>query len=160
MLRKDFNFLLIPNIIKIFCFILIAANAPAQMRIKAVGDIMLGSLTPRTIIPSDSGDVFSKSIGRYPTGADIVFGNLEGAIISEGIRPVKCSDASRTLGKCYEFGMPDFLAPSLVKMGFTLLNLDNNHSEDYGEAAYLFTIKKLSELKIISLPKKDCRKRD
>jgi len=76
------------------------------------------------------------------------------------MNPVKCSDTSRALGRCYEFGMPDFLAPSLVQMGFTLLNLDNNHSEDYGEAAYLFTIKKLSELKIISLPKKDCRKRD
>ncbi len=118
---------------------------------------MLGSVTPKTIIPSDSGDVFSKSIRSYLTGADIVFGNLEGAIISEGIKPVKCSDTSRALGRCYEFGMPDFLAPSLVQMGFTLLNLDNNHSEDYGDAAYLFTIKKLSELKIISLPKKDYR---
>jgi len=83
LLRKDFNLLLISNIIKIFCFLLIAANAPAQIRIKAVGDIMLGSLTPKTIIPSDSGDVFSKSIGSYLTGTDIVFGNLEGAIISK-----------------------------------------------------------------------------
>lgn len=141
--------------IKIFCFVLLAVNGFAQIRIKAVGDIMLGSLTPKTIIPAESGKIFAKSIGSYLTGADIVFGNLEGAIVSDGMRPVKCSDTSRTLGKCYEFGMPNFLAPSLVQMGFTILNLDNNHSEDYGDAAYLFTLKRLSELNIISLPKKE-----
>ncbi len=125
----------------------------AQIRIKAVGDIMLGSVTPKTILPPDEGREFVSSIGKYLTEADIVFGNLEGAIIEDGMQPVKCSDKSRKAGRCYEFGMPEVLSASLKGMGFNVLNMDNNHSEDYGADGYLFTQQKLNELGIKFAPK-------
>lgn len=118
---------------------------------------MLGSKTPKTIIPPDSGNIFAASIGSYLSNADIVFGNLEGALITGEMHPVKCSDTSRAAGRCYEFGMPAYNAQALVKMGFSVLNLDNNHSEDYGYDAYSFTQKRLSELKITPLPKKEIK---
>lgn len=125
----------------------------SQIRIKAVGDVMLGSVTPKTILPPDDGNEFVSSIGKYLTEADIVFGNLEGAIINDSMQPVKCSDKSRKAGRCYEFGMPEVLSSSLKGMGFNVLSMDNNHSEDYGADGYLFTQQKLSELGIKFAPK-------
>ncbi|MBT8386703.1 MAG: CapA family protein [Ignavibacteria bacterium] len=141
----------ITYLIIVFVFLTLASNA--QIRIKAVGDIMLGSVTPRTILPKDEGIEFVSSISKYLTKADIVFGNLEGAIIKDGMLPVKCSEKSRNAGRCYEFGMPEVLSASLKGMGFNVLSMDNNHSEDYGADGYLFTQQKLNELGIKFAPK-------
>lgn len=119
-----------------------------QIKIKAVGDVMPGSVTPKNILPPDSGNVFVKSIANYLDDADVVFGNLEGSFIFEGLEPQKCKEESRKAGRCYEFGIPEYLAASLKKMGFTVFSLDNNHSEDYGIDGYEFTKRKLDSLKI------------
>ena len=137
----------------IIVLVFFTLNSNAQMRIKAVGDIMLGSVTPKTILPPNEGKEFVNSIGNYLSEADIVFGNLEGAIINDGMHPVKCSDNSRRAGRCYEFGMPEVLSNSLKGMGFNVLSMDNNHSEDYGADGYLFTQHKLGELGIKFTPK-------
>ena len=126
----------------------------AQIKIKAVGDIMLGSVTPKEILPPNNGFEFVESLGNVLMDADIIFGNLEGAFFTEDMEPEKCSDRSRKAATCYEFGMPDSLAPSLKNLGFNVLNQDNNHSEDYGEEGYLFTQKVLQESGINFLPKK------
>jgi hypothetical protein len=49
--------------------------------------------------------------------------------------------------------MPEVLSASLKGMGFNVLNMDNNHSEDYGADGYLFTQQKLGELGIKFAPK-------
>lgn len=125
----------------------------AQIKIKAVGDIMLGSVTPKEILPSDNGNEFVKSAASLLVGSDIVFGNLEGSFIKDEMEPNKCSEASRKRETCYEFGMPDYLAVSLKELGFNVMNQDNNHSEDYGFEGYLFTQEKLEELNIKFMPK-------
>jgi len=126
----------------------------AQIKINAVGDIMLGSVTPKEILPPKNGNEFVQSAAKLLDGADIVFGNLEGTFITDEMEPEKCSDASRKRETCYEFGMPEYLALSLKELGFNVMNQDNNHSEDYGEEGYLFTQEKLKELDIKYLPKK------
>ena len=126
----------------------------AQIKIKAVGDIMLGSVTPKKILPLRNGNEFVKSAAYLLYGADIVFGNLEGSFITEEMEPQKCSEASRKRETCYEFGMPDYLAVSLKELGFNVMNQDNNHSEDYGYEGYLFTQEKLEELNIKFMPRK------
>jgi hypothetical protein len=126
----------------------------AQIKIKAVGDIMLGSVTPKKILPSDDGNEFVLSAAHLLNGTDIVFGNLEGSFITDEMEPQKCSEASRKRATCYEFGMPDYLAVSLKELGFNVMNQDNNHSEDYGYEGYLFTQEKLEELNIKFIPKK------
>jgi len=130
------------------------SDLSAQIKIKAVGDIMLGSVTPKEILPPNNGLEFVESAGNMLMDADIIFGNLEGAFIVEGMEPEKCSERSRRAATCYEFGMPETLAPSLKELGFNVLNQDNNHSEDYGEEGYLLTQQVLQELEIKFLPKK------
>ena len=126
----------------------------AQIKIKAVGDIMLGSVTPKEILPSENGNEFVQSAAHLLDVADIVFGNLEGSFITDEMEPEKCKEASRKRATCYEFGMPDYLAASLKELGFNVMNQDNNHSEDYGDEGYLFTQEKLEELEIKFMPKK------
>lgn len=123
--------------------------------VHAVGDVMLGSVTPRPILPPDSGKVFVESIGGYLTGGDVVFGNLEGTFIRPGMRPSKCSERSRKAGRCYEFGMPSHLAPVLRDLGFTVMSLDNNHSLDYGWEAYNLTRSLLDSLGITPVGKRE-----
>ena len=116
---------------------------------------MLGSVTPKTILPPNNGNEFVESIGDYLGGADVVFGNLEGSLISDDLKPQKCREESRKAGRCYEFGMPEILAPSLQKLGFNVLSMDNNHSEDYGLEGYELTQRKLIGLRISPAPKKE-----
>jgi poly-gamma-glutamate capsule biosynthesis protein CapA/YwtB (metallophosphatase superfamily) len=128
-------------------------TSPQTIRIKAVGDVLLGSLTPARFIPPDSGNVFVASIGAYLRGADITFGNFEAAFVREGMRAQKCAEASRRKGVCFEFGTPPFLAPTLKKLGFTVMSVDNNHADDYGAEAAEFTKQTLRAQGILPAPK-------
>lgn len=135
-----------------FCFAL-QINAQT-LRIKAVGDIMLGSVTPRPIMPKGNGEVFADSIATYLDGADLTFGNLEGVFITDGVEPRKCSEASRKAGRCYEFGMPDKYAQALKDMHFSVMSMDNNHNSDYGSAGVAHTKKVLDTKDIAYAAKK------
>lgn len=126
--------------------ILISGIVYPQIRIKAVGDIMPGSITPKRVIPLDSGKVFVDSLARFFTGADITMGNLEGALIEPGMKANKCSDTSRALGRCYEFGIPSYVAKSLKRIGFNLLSNDNNHYKDYSSEGVRNTEKVVTQL--------------
>jgi len=110
-----------------------------SLRIKAVGDIMLGSTTPYNILPDGNGEIFGKSIATYLEGADITFGNLEGVFVNGEFKPQKCSESSRNAKRCYEFGMPQNLVKALNDMHFSVLSMDNNHNSDYGTAGVNFT---------------------
>ncbi|MGD8307239.1 MAG: CapA family protein, partial [Ignavibacteria bacterium] len=139
----------------LFVIILIANSITgAQIKIKAVGDIMPGSVTPRKILPPEKGNEFVESIGKHLTDADIIFGNLEGTFIYDELKPDKCSERSRKRATCYEFGIPEYLASTIKELGFNVLNQDNNHSEDYGTDGYEFTQTKLDELGIKFMPKR------
>lgn len=115
-----------------------------QIRIKAVGDIMMGSYTPKRILPADSGYTFSRLLYPYFRNADLVFGNLEGPFVTPDMQSVK--DGGLEGKTCYAFGMPDYLAPRLKQIGFNMLAINNNHVDDYGHAGYRHTKKTLKGL--------------
>ncbi len=145
----------IKTLFALLCFVfLYGTDLNAQIKIKAVGDIMLGSVTPKEVLPPRKGLEFIESVEDMLMNADIVFGNLEGSFFKEGMEPDKCSDRSRKAATCYEFGMPEYLAPTLKDLGFNVLNQDNNHSADYGEDGYLFTQEVLRELGIKYIAKR------
>lgn len=112
--------------------------------IKAVGDTMLGSITPKTILPPRGGEEFVESIGKYLKDADIVMCNLEGVFIKDGFRPAKCGGK----GHCYEFGMPIYLTNAFKKLGFNVVSMNNNHVMDYGVKGYEYTIEVCKNLGI------------
>lgn len=125
-----------------------------QIRVKAVGDIMLGSYTPKKVLPPSDGKIFIDSIGQYLAGADILFGNLEGVFIKEGMKARPCSETAIKNNWCYRFGMPAKLAGTLKTLGFSAVSQDNNHNNDFLEEGRRFSAKVLVENGVTPLEKK------
>ena len=71
---------------------------------------------------------------------DVVFGNLEGTL-SDVTEDVKCGDAEP--GTCFAFRVPPEYAEYFAGAGFTVMNLANNHSFDFGETGQRETIEAL-----------------
>jgi hypothetical protein len=66
-------------------------------------------------------------VRRYLSG-DIVTGNLEGTLATGGSS--KCPGGSG--GTCFAFRAPPSYARGLRRQGFDLMNVANNHANDYG----------------------------
>ena len=99
------------------------------IRIKAVGDIMLGTNFPdSTYLPPDNGKQMLAAVKYDLSGADILFGNLEGVILNEGGSPKNCKNPKT----CYIFRSPEYMALRLQEAGFNLLSVANNHAGDFG----------------------------
>ena len=75
-------------------------------------------------------------------GVDIVYGNLEGPVMENAL--------SVSL-KSVNFAYPVEVVGLLKDLGFTVLNLANNHMKDKGSAALLETRKHLEEYGLFSL---------
>ncbi|MFG2885114.1 CapA family protein [Streptomyces sp. NPDC048297] len=97
----------------------------ADVRITAVGDIVMGSLPDA--LPPDDGASFFDPVGDLLTG-DVVLGNLEGTLATGG--PSKCDDIDGP--NCFAFHVPPSYAHVLKKAGFTVMNAANNHIDDFG----------------------------
>jgi hypothetical protein len=89
-----------------------------------VGDMAFSSQQglPAGDVPGALGPV--KSL----LAADIVTGNLEGTLATGGSS--KCGGGSG--GDCFSFRAPPRYARGLRRMGFDLVNVANNHANDYG----------------------------
>ncbi|NQT62136.1 MAG: CapA family protein [Candidatus Marinimicrobia bacterium] len=98
------------------------------IRIKAVGDIMLGSYHPDGFLrPEEKGSIL-KYIRPLVQDADITLGNLEGTLCDTGTTE-KCEPDSLD---CYVFRMPEIYGEDLKLAGFDFLSLANNHIGDFG----------------------------
>lgn len=116
------------------------------------GDNMLGTF----VLPPELRQRIL-ALRPYLSVGDIRFTNVEGNFITGSEKPSKCSEASRQRGICYEFGMPVQNADLLKEVGFNLAHLDNNHTEDYGIAAYEFTKRIIESLGITTLGKRESK---
>ncbi|MCZ2839112.1 CapA family protein [Modestobacter sp. VKM Ac-2985] len=97
------------------------------MEITAVGDIVMGS-APESLPPDDGRHLFDAVADRL-TG-DVVLANLDQAL-TDRTTSTKCGADS---ARCYAFRTPPSYAETLGAAGFTVINLANNHSRDFGEA--------------------------
>lgn len=99
------------------------------VRIRAVGDIMLGALNPDGFLrPEEKGSIL-KYIRPALQDADITLGNLEGTLCDSGYTE-KCEPDSLD---CYVFRMPEEYGADLQSAGFDFLSLANNHVGDFGQ---------------------------
>ncbi|WP_304336864.1 CapA family protein [Capnocytophaga leadbetteri] len=114
------------------------------LTIVAVGDVMIGSAFPAGNLPPDDAKNSFKHVKPYLKG-DIVFGNLEGAILDEG-NSEKCKNSEA--GTCYAFRMPDRYGDILKEAGFNLMSTANNHANDFGEKGRRNTAKVLDNVGI------------
>jgi poly-gamma-glutamate capsule biosynthesis protein CapA/YwtB (metallophosphatase superfamily) len=115
---------------------------------------MPGSITPIRFVPTPTDHDIPEGIRRTIPDADLVFGNLEGTFMVDGMAPVKCRPESRQAGRCYEFGFPPFLASFLKSAGFTVLSLDNNHAVDFGLPGFVFSQGLLAQAGLDAVPKR------
>lgn len=100
-----------------------------NLKIAAVGDIMLGTDFPVNRLPERDSSLLAPVVGALAQ-ADITFGNLEG-VLQDGGDPVKqCSNPKN----CYLFRTPTRYVMHLKDAGFDVLSLANNHARDFGEA--------------------------
>jgi poly-gamma-glutamate capsule biosynthesis protein CapA/YwtB (metallophosphatase superfamily) len=109
---------------------------------------MMGTNYPESpagmYMPSDSGRKLFAEVTPYFKTADIVFGNLEGVLLTKGGIPKKCSNPNI----CYAFRMPEYYVNNLTNAGFNLMNMANNHVHDFGRDAALNTCKLLKKAEI------------
>jgi Bacterial capsule synthesis protein PGA_cap len=99
--------------------------------IAATGDIVMGSIPE--LPPADGARFFDGVMSALRGG--VVLGNLEGTLSSGGAS--KCGPAS---ANCYAFQMPPPYARWLKRAHFTVLNLANNHSYDFGATGLAQTV--------------------
>jgi poly-gamma-glutamate capsule biosynthesis protein CapA/YwtB (metallophosphatase superfamily) len=111
----------------------------AVVEIAATGDIALGA-TPE--LPPDGGRSLFAGVERELRG-DLVLGNLETALTSSGTS--KCRPGST---ECFSFRAPPAYARHLKRAGFTLLNLANNHSFDFGTTGQAETVEALDAARL------------
>ena len=123
-------------------------RAAEPLTVAAVGDIMMGTTWPEEDLPPRDGEGIFDNVLESFQGADIVFGNLEGAL-ADGGEGVKCTRKRRP-GKslCFEFRMPTRYVRHLESAGFNVMNVANNHTFDFGPEGVESTIGALDNVGI------------
>lgn len=111
-----------------------------RLRLRAVGDLMIGSDFPSAAFPPAGLDHALDGVKDLLSDADLTFGNLEGPLCDGGSTN-KCKDGEN----CYAFRTPTKAAPTYRDAGFDLLSIANNHAEDFGPACRQQTMKALDD---------------
>jgi hypothetical protein len=112
-------------------------QTPALVTVAATGDIVMGS-TPN--LPPDGGRSFFSQVQADLAG-DVVIGNLEGTLSNGGVS--KCGPSSTN---CFAFQTPPSYARWLRRAGFTVMNMANNHANDFGPSGLRQTIAALDKV--------------
>lgn len=115
----------------------LAGAAPA-IRLRAVGDMMIGTLFPEgALAPDDAAGTFD-AVRAALLDADLTFGNLEGPLCDNPAPSDKCKPDAAP-GSCYAFRSPTRYAPLYKAAGFDVVSTANNHAGDFGDACRLET---------------------
>lgn len=106
-----------------------------ELVLSFAGDMMFDK-SVSGFIKSKGEDYVFQGYEKQLKSSDIVFGNLETALSNSG-QPV--------LDKEHTFRSNPRLAPFMKKYNFTAMSIANNHTLDYGRAAFVETMKNLKE---------------
>jgi hypothetical protein len=104
-----------------------------QVTIAWAGDTVLGSTYG---LPPDRGRGMLARVAPTFRAADVAWVNLEEAL-SNG-SAAKCAGSKP--GTCFAFGAPMSYASTLPTSGIRIVNLANNHADDYGDAGQASTL--------------------
>jgi len=120
-----------------------AVPAGKTVRLRAVGDIMMGTDFPAGYLPPEGGATVLAGVYDLLSDADVSFGNLEGPLCDSG-NTNKCKPGQN----CYAFRTPTSYGAYLKSAGFDLLSTANNHAEDFGQGCRIETEATLDALGI------------
>lgn len=105
-----------------------------------VGDIMMGTNYPDDArLPPDEGDFLMRGVDSLLAAADLTIGNLEGVLLDSGGTVKSCKDPK----VCYAFRSPESYVRNLVRAGFDIMSLANNHAGDFGDPGRASTMRTL-----------------
>jgi poly-gamma-glutamate capsule biosynthesis protein CapA/YwtB (metallophosphatase superfamily) len=124
------------------------ALAGDNLSVVAVGDVMMGSTGQRGVLPPENGRDLFENVSQYLNDGDIIFGNLEGPLLDEG-ESIKCP--GERMRYCFEFKTPSRYGLYLKQAGFTVLNIANNHTWDFGVEGVKSTLETLGTLGLAPL---------
>ena len=133
-----------------------AAPAPAPrqrtLRIRAVGDVNMGSEVPELQLPPDDGAHLLEPVAPLLRDADLTFINLEGPLCDTG-QSTKCPGYGKKRKRprkrtCYAFRTPTRFGQYLADAGVDVASTANNHAGDYGESCRRTTESTLDRLGI------------
>jgi hypothetical protein len=110
----------------------------ATLRLRAVGDMMIGTAFPEGALPPDGGASAFASVGDLLRDADVTFGNLEGPLCDRDVPSQKCKPDAPP-GACYAFRTPTSYMRWYKEAGFDVVSTANNHAVDFGEECRLET---------------------
>ncbi|HEX5172057.1 MAG TPA: CapA family protein [Cyclobacteriaceae bacterium] len=103
---------------------------PDTITVIGVGDIMMGTNYPDGAkLPPENGSFLLRDVEAILSNADLTFGNLEGVLLDSGGTPKTCRDPK----VCYVFRSPVAYVDNLLKSGFDVMSLANNHAGDFGD---------------------------
>ncbi|MEL6341754.1 MAG: CapA family protein [Myxococcota bacterium] len=119
------------------------APAGATLRLRAVGDLMIGTDFPAGKLPPDDAQGIFDGVQDWLTDADVTFGNLEGPVCDGG-ETGKCGP-NASPGSCYAFRSPARYASIYKRAGFDVMSTANNHGGDFGQFCRLETEKNLDQ---------------
>lgn len=108
-----------------------AVPAGTRLRVRAVGDLMIGTVFPEGVL-NPAVDATFAGVADWLSDADLTFGNLEGPLCDAG-ETTKCKPESPP-GACYAFRSPGAYARLYAAAGFDVLSTANNHAADFGYA--------------------------
>jgi len=107
----------------------VTAGGDGVLRIRAVGDVMLGTVFPAGYLPPEDGAHLLDAVAPLLQDADLAFANLEGPLCDSGVS-TKCGAS----GNCYAFRSPTHYGQYIRDAGVDLVSTANNHARDFGQA--------------------------
>ncbi|MBM4392737.1 MAG: CapA family protein, partial [Deltaproteobacteria bacterium] len=108
----------------------------ASLRLRGVGDMMIGSAFPEGALPPDGGKDTFTAVRSLLVDADLTFGNLEGPLCDDPAPSDKCRPDGAP-GSCYAFRTPAAYGAFYKEAGFDVVSTANNHAIDFGESCRL-----------------------
>lgn len=124
--------------------------SPDTITIQAVGDVIPGTNYPNYRLPGDRNQLIPKSVRGYLQRANLLFGNFETSLTNY---PYSAKDI--TQGQVFAFRSPPSYAQLFADVGFNVMNIANNHAQDFGLVGLRDTIKNLKAVGIETLGHKN-----
>lgn len=124
--------------------------SPDTITIQAVGDVIPGTNYPNYRLPGDRNELIPNSVRAYLQRSDILFGNFESSLTNY---PYSSKDINQ--GQVFAFRSPPSYAHLLADVGFKVMNIANNHAQDFGIVGLQDTVKNLKAVGIETLGHKN-----
>ena len=104
------------------------------------GDIVLGNSFVVEHIPTDWEESYFAGVRNVLQRADLAFGNFE-----DTLTDYPKTSKNPSSGRAYAFRSPPHYAELLHKEGFRVVNVANNHANDFGDTGFKDTLNNLKQ---------------